>query len=91
MTKKFLYIDESKNILQKKLYILAYRSNKKLGTLNNTYNQLKVEYRYFGEIHGFRKKEVQFLWNDLKKKKYWDSQNNIEKIFFFEFDNFEEK
>jgi hypothetical protein len=91
MQKIFLYIDESKNVVQKKLFILAYQSNKKLGILNNTYNQLKIDYRYFGEIHGFRKKEVQFLWKDLEKKNYWGTQKNIEKIYFFEFDNFEEK
>jgi hypothetical protein len=91
MQKTFLYIDESKKVIQKKLFILVYQSNKKIGILNNTYNQLKIDYRYYGEIHGFRKKEVQFLWKDLEKKNYWSTQKNIEKIYFFEFDNFEEK
>lgn len=91
MQKIFLYIDESKNITARKLSLAVLVSKKRLWIMNNSYILLKEEHHFSWELHGYRKKEVQYFWKQLEWAKYWEHQNLIEKIYFIEFENFDER
>jgi hypothetical protein len=91
MKKLFLYIDESKDIQNRKLSLLVYIGKGRIWTLNTIYWEIKKKYWISWELHWFRRKEVQFVWKQMIKWNYWEEQKNIEEIHFFEFQNFDER
>lgn len=91
MKKIFLYIDESKDIQNKKLSLLVYTWKSRIWTLNTIYWKIKDKYWINSELHWYRRKEAQYVWNQMIKWNYWDAQTNIDSIHFFEFQNFDER
>lgn len=90
MSKIFLYIDESKDILNKKIEISVWVSYHKITYLNTKIDSIKSDYRVSTELHWYRRKTSQIFWKSLTNDYLSRGEFFFGKVYHYTFTEFEE-
>lgn len=90
MKKLFLYIDESKDLPNRKIELVIWISHFRLTHCNNEIQYLKDYHGINTELHGYRRKTAQIFWKKITHESFWEKTNLLEKIYIFSFENFQE-
>ena len=90
MSRYFLYIDESKDMLHSRIEIVVWVSRYKLTHCDRMIASLKDRHHVTMEIHGYRRRTSQIFWSDSMGEWFWDQTDIFESIHHFSFENFVE-